>query len=263
MPSVHLRGIDMFYESEGVGLPVMLLHGFPFNRTMWRDQFDFLKDRYRVITPDLRGMGETTQGDLPSTMDEMARDLVALLDKLKLQRVILGGLSMGGYVALNFYRKFDLRVRGLMLFDTRAEADTPEAKENRERLAQRAETEGMDPVVEAFLPKLLAPATFEEQPEVVERLRSMMLTTRPEGAAAALRGMAARTDSTSVLDRIMAPTLIVVGSEDAITTVADAKMMRREIMGSHLEIIEGAGHVSNFERPGEFNRAVENYLATL
>jgi pimeloyl-ACP methyl ester carboxylesterase len=263
MPTVRIRGIDMAYDSEGVGIPILLIHGFPFNRTMWRDQVAAFSGRYRVITPDLRGLGETTQGDLPSTMDEMSRDLVALLDKLKLQRVILGGLSMGGYVALNFYRRFDLRVRGLMLFDTRAQADTEEAKEGREELAQRAEAEGIEAVVDAFLPKLLAPATFEERPEVVQRLRDMMMKTLPAGAAAALRGMAERTDSTTVLDRIMAPTLILVGSEDAITTVDDAKLMCRETMGSHLEIIEGAGHVSNFERPDEFNQAIEKYLAGL
>jgi pimeloyl-ACP methyl ester carboxylesterase len=263
MPTVHVRGIDLAYDSVGVGVPVLLLHGFPFNRTMWSEQVAALSGRYRVITPDLRGLGETPQGDLPSTMEEISRDLVALLDKLKLQRVVVGGLSMGGYVALNFYRRFDLRVRALMLFDTRASADTDEGKQQREELAQRAESEGIEPVVETFLPKLLAPATFSDHPDVVERLRNIMMQTSPTGAAAALRGMAARGDSTVMLDRIMAPTLIVVGSEDAITTVDDAKLMRREIMGSHLDIIEGAGHVSNFERPDEFNQVVETFLSGL
>jgi pimeloyl-ACP methyl ester carboxylesterase len=130
-------------------------------------------------------------------------------------------------------------------------------------LAQQAESDGIEPVVEAFLPKMLAPATYDQHPEIVARLREMMMSTSPAGAAAALRGMAARTDSTTVLDRIMAPTLILVGSEDAITPVADAQLMRRETMGSHLEIIEGAGHVSNFERPQEFNEAIEKYLGGL
>lgn len=263
MATARLRGIEMAYDDEGTGVPLVLLHGFPFDRTMWRDQVAALSDRYRVIAPDLRGLGETTLGDLPATMDEMARDIVALLDHLDLRRVILGGLSMGGYVSLAFYRRFDLRVRGLMLFDTRAQADTFEARQGREQLAQRAENEGIEAVVEAFLPKLLAPATYENRPEVVERLREMMMRTTPEGAAAALRGMAMRSDSVGMLDRVMAPTLVVVGSEDAITPVADAQMLKGRTMGARLEIIQGAGHVSNLEAPDEFNRIVATFLASI
>jgi 3-oxoadipate enol-lactonase len=264
MRRARIRGIELAYEAEGSGQAVVLLHGFPFNRSMWREQVKALSDRYRVITPDLRGFGETgANSDAPATMREMAVDVAALLDELNIERFALGGLSMGGYVAFAFYRHFPLRVRNLILADTRPQADTDEARENRERQAQQALSEGLEGITGAMLPKLLAPATFVERKEVVEELRSMMTGTNPRGAAAALRGMMERPDQTHLLPSILAPTLIVVGSEDQITPVKDAEVMHREIRGSHLEVIEGAGHVSNMERPAEFNQAVRVFLDSL
>ncbi|HEX8072980.1 MAG TPA: alpha/beta fold hydrolase [Pyrinomonadaceae bacterium] len=262
MSRVRVRGVELAYDEAGEGAGVVLLHGFPFDRSLWREQAAALAENYRVITPDLRGFGASSgDGAEAATMDEMARDVAALLDELVLERVALGGLSMGGYVALAFYRLFPRRVRALVLADTRPQGDTDEARTNRETLAQRALAEGMQPVVEAMLPKMLAPATFTEQPEVVARLRAMMLATPPAGAAAALRGMALRRDQRDLLPDILAPTLILVGSEDTITPPADAELMRREIHGARLERIEGAGHCSNLERPAEFNRALAQFLA--
>lgn len=264
MSKAQIRGIEMAYDMEGSGPVVMLLHGFPFNRTMWREQVEALSDRYRVITPDLRGFGETSANSSePATMREMAEDVAALMDKLDIERLTLGGLSMGGYVAFAFYRRFPLRVRNLILADTRPQSDTDEVKENRERQAQQALSEGMEGIADAILPKLFAPATIAERKDVAERLRAMMTGTSPQGAAAALRGMAERPDQTSLLPRILAPTLIIVGSEDQVTPLKDAQIMRREIRGSRLEEIEGAGHVSNLERPSEFNRALRSFLDSL
>jgi pimeloyl-ACP methyl ester carboxylesterase len=264
MSKARIREIEMAYDVEGSGPTVVLLHGFPFNRTMWREQTEALSDRYRVITPDLRGFGETSANSSePATMREMAEDVAALMDRLDIERFTLGGLSMGGYVAFAFYRHFPLRVRNLILADTRPQSDTDEARENRERQAQQALSEGMEGIAEAMLPKLLAPATLSERKDVVERLRAMMTGTSPQGAAAALRGMAERPDQAHLLPRILAPTLIIVGSEDQITPVKDAQIMHREIRGSHLEVIEGAGHVSNLERPSEFNRALRAFLDSL
>jgi pimeloyl-ACP methyl ester carboxylesterase len=264
MQRARLRGIEMAYDSVGSGQVVLLLHGFPFNRSMWRAQVEALSDRYRVITPDLRGFGETgAPSDGPATMREMAEDVAALMDELGVERFTLGGLSMGGYVAFAFYRHFPLRVRNLILADTRPQGDTDEARENRERQAQQALSEGMESIVEGMLPKLLAPETLSERKDVVDELRAMMLGTDPKGAAAALRGMMERPDQTNLLPRILAPTLIIVGSEDQLTPPKDAELMHREIRGSRLEIIEGAGHVSNLERPLEFNRALRGFLDTL
>src|SRR5678815_2720341 len=249
----------MTYEDVGSGPSVVLPHGYPFNRSMWADQMAELKQHHRVIVPDLRGHGGSAVSSAAS-MQSMATDVASLLETLNISRATIGGLSMGGYVALAFYRLFPLRVRSLVLADTRAQADTDEGKENREKQAQKALSEGMEGIADGLLPKLLAPETVTKHPEIVKRLRGMMAETNPEGAAAALRGMAGRQDQTSFLSRIIAPTLILVGSEDAVTPVADSELMHREIGGSRLKIIEGAGHVSNLERPEEFNAALVKFL---
>ena len=260
--SARVRDIEMAFDDRGEGSPALvLLHGFPFNRTMWREQVEALSGTYRIIAPDLRGHGETSgAGDRLPTMEEMARDVAALLDVLRIEPATVVGLSMGGYVALAFSRLFPERVRALVLADTRAQGDTEEAKRGREETATRALREGMLPVVDVMLPKLLAPETLASRPEVVERVREMMLGTTAAGAAAALRAMAVRTDQTGFLSAIVAPTLIIVGSDDRLTPPLDAEKMRREIRGSQLEVIEGAGHVSNIERPAEFNRALASFL---
>jgi 3-oxoadipate enol-lactonase len=264
MKLARLRGIDIAYDDAGEGAPVVLLHGFPFNRWMWREQAESLSGgAWRVITPDLRGHGETSIASEIATMEEMAADLAALLDELNISRAIVGGLSMGGYVALAFLRNFPERVRALILADTRPQADTDDGRRTREETARRALDEGMGVIVDAMLPKLLAPSTRERMPGVVDRVRAMMLGTNPRGAAAALRGMAARRDQTDLLPEISVPTLIVVGTEDALTPPSDAETMHAKIEGSRLVKIEGAGHVSNLERAEDFNRAMGEFLAGL
>ncbi len=263
MSIARVREIELAYEVSGTGSPVVLLHGFPFNRTLWREQVEALRERYMVITVDLRGHGETPASDAPATMEEMAKDVAALLDSLGLARVVLGGLSMGGYVALAFYQLFPERVRALLLADTRPQADTDEARLNREETAKRVLSAGMETIADAMLPKLLAPATHAEQPQIVRRVSDMILRTDPQGAASALRGMAVRRDQTELLRRIDCPALIIVGSLDAITPPADAELMQRKIRNARLEVIAGASHVSNVERPAEFNRALEKFLDEL
>lgn len=263
MPVARVRGIEMAFDDVGSGPTVVLLHGFPFNRSMWLDQRHALTADYRVITPDLRGHGETTVTPEPATMDEMARDVAELLDGIEVNRFTLGGLSMGGYVALAFYRRFQFRVRALILADTRSQADTNEARLNREQQALKVLAEGMSGMADDFGKKVLTPTTLAENPEVVERVRQMILKTDPEGAAAALRGMALRPDQTDFLNGIIAPTLILVGAEDQITPIADAELMHREISGSRLEIIDGASHLSNIEHPAEFNRSLKGFMDAL
>jgi 3-oxoadipate enol-lactonase len=263
MSKIQVRDIEMVYDEAGSGAAVVLLHGFPFNRSMWNEQIAALAPSFRVIVPDLRGHGATTVTKAPATMDELARDVVALMDALEISRAAVCGLSMGGYVALALCKMFPSRIRALVLADTRAHADTQEAKDNREQQGQKALNEGMTAIAEAMLPKLLSPATLARRSEVVERVREMIVNTNPQGAASAQRGMAERADQTAFLSRVIAPTLIIVGSEDAITPVADAEVMHREIDGSRLEVIEGAGHVSNLEQPESFNRALTKFLRDL
>jgi pimeloyl-ACP methyl ester carboxylesterase len=263
MKKAHVRGIEMAYEDEGAGPALLLLHGYPFNRSLWREQAGFFSESYRVITPDLRGFGETSAAGELATMDEMARDVAALLEHLDIRRAVVGGLSMGGYVALSFYRRFPLRVRALVLADTRPQSDTDEARRNRAGQAETILRDGMEAIADGFLAKVLAPATLARQPAIVARVRQMITTTDPQGAAAALHGMAARTDHTDFLPGILAPALILVGSEDQLTPVQDAELMHREIRGSRLEIIEGAAHLSNVEQPAHFNRALADFLHAL
>lgn len=256
--------IDLAYDDKGSGPPIVLLHGFPFNRSIWDEQVAVLTDRYRVITPDLRGMGETPlPADCASEMTDMARDVAALLDQLEIRRVVIGGLSMGGYVAFAFYRLFPLRTRGLILADTRPQADTEEGRAIRLQQVERVKKGGMAGISEVLLEKLFSAKTVQHRPELVSRIREMILSTSPEGAAAALIGMAARMDHSYLLPQVLCPALIVVGSEDKIVSVSDAELMHREIRGSHLTVIEDAGHVSNLESPDEFNTALLEFLRTL
>jgi pimeloyl-ACP methyl ester carboxylesterase len=264
MSKISIGESEIVYDDVGSGPAILLVHGYPFNRSMWAEQVAALKDDYRVITPDLRGLGESSAlKESITTIDGMAEDLATLLDKLEIKRVVLGGLSMGGYVAFAFYRRFFSRVRALVLADTRPQADTEEGKRGREEQAQKILKEGMESIADSFLEKVLTPATLAESPEIKERVREMILTTKPEGAARALRAMAGRREQTDFLPEIIAPTLIIVGSEDKLTPREDAELMHREIGGSRLEVIEGAAHLSNLEQPVEFNRALTSFLDAL
>jgi len=263
MSKILIRGLEFGYEAAGAGTPVVLLHGFPFNRTLWTEQIEALGPHHRVLAPDLRGHGETAATSAVATMEEMAQDVSELMEKLNFSRSAVCGLSMGGYVALALYRMFPLRVRALVLADSRATADTDEARANREAQAQQALREGMAPIADAMLPKLVSSGTMARNSEVGARVRKMIMNTNPEGAAAALRGMGQRRDQTRLLSRIVAPALILVGSEDVITPPPDSEFMHREIGGSRLEVIENAGHVSNLERPEQFNESLARFLRDL
>jgi 3-oxoadipate enol-lactonase len=262
MAKTLVNNIEIAYHDDGSGSAVVLIHGYPFNRTMWAEQTSLLKNQYRVVALDLRGHGESQSSTGASTMKLMAEDVAGLMDDLQIEHAVVGGLSMGGYVTLAFYQLFPERVDKLLLADTRAQADTEEGKATRAEQAQKILAEGMAGIVDAMLPKLLSPETVSKRPEVVKRVRDMMLHTNPEGAAAALRGMAEREDQTDRLSQINVPTLIVVGREDPITPPADSEKMHQLISGSKLVVIENASHVSNIEQPDQFNRALIEFLKT-
>jgi len=260
MTKARVANVELAYDDVGSGPAIVLVHGYPFNRSMWDEQVAALRDDYRVIRLDLRGHGESESSGGPATMSLMAQDIASLLDLLGINSAVVGGLSMGGYVTLAFYQLFPSRVEKLLLADTRAQADTDENKKVRAEQAQKILSEGMAGIADAMLPKLLAPDTVSKRPEVVKRVRDMMLQTKPEGAAAALSGMAQREDQTARLSDIRVPTLILVGREDAITPVADSEKMHQAIADSRLTVIENAGHVSNIEQPEQFNRALRDFL---
>ncbi len=261
MTRIQIDNLNLAYtDTGGAGRPIVLIHGYPFNRSLWSEQITALSDSYRIIAPDLRGFGDSDASQDTSTMNLLAADVAALMDHLEIARATIGGLSMGGYVALAFYKQFASRVRALVLADTRAQADTEEGKQARAQQAEKALSEGMAGIADAMLPKLLTPETVSKRPEIVKFVRDMMLQTKPEGAAAALRGMAEREDQTGLLPKITVPTLILVGAEDAITPVADSEKMHQAIGGSHLVVLDHAGHVSNLERTQQFNDALLQFL---
>jgi 3-oxoadipate enol-lactonase len=263
MSLLNIGDIQLGYTDTGLGQPVVLLHGYPFDRTLWSEQVTALSSSYRVLTPDLRGLGESDASPGAATMNHMAQDVAALLDQLGIARAVIGGLSMGGYVTLAFYKQFPSRVRALVLADTRAQADTEEGKQGRVQQAEKALAEGMASIADGMLPKLLTPETVSKRPELVKRVRDMMLRTKPEGAAGALLGMKEREDLTVLLPEISCPTLILVGAEDPITPVADSEKMHREIAGSRLVVIENAAHVSNLERTEQFNEELIGFLRSV
>lgn len=264
MTTTRIDDIQLAYTDVGAGPAVVLIHGYPFNRSLWTEQAEALHDRYRVVIPDLRGFGASdSSGDSAATMNRMAEDVAELMDHLEIEQAVIGGLSMGGYVALAFCKQIPARVRALVLADTRAQADTEEGKQTRAQQAEKALSEGMAGIADAMLPKLLTPDTVSKRPELVKRIRDMMLKTKPEGAAAALLGMAQRDDQTEFISSIEVPTLIAVGREDAITPVADSEAMHAKIADSRLVVIENAGHVSNLEQTEQFNDALQAFLSML
>ncbi|MCE7000478.1 alpha/beta hydrolase [Saccharothrix sp. S26] len=257
---MRVDDIDIAYDDEGDGLPVLLVHGHPFSRSMWRPQVDRLRSRYRVIAPDLRGYGETTVVPGKTPWAVFATDLIALLDRLDVDRAVLCGLSMGGQIVMELHRAFPSRVRALVLADTFPEADTPDAAEARRTLAARVRREGMGPYADEVLDKMISPRNVVTQPAVAEHVLGMMRGTSPEGAAAGWRGRAERPDYVDSLSRATVPALVIVGEDDEYTPVTVAERMHATIPASTLAVIPGAGHLPNLERPREFTDALERFL---
>lgn len=250
------------YTDEGPGPAVVLLHGFPLGRAMWKDQVNGVGSIYRVIAPDLRGHGDSPAPEGDYTIDEMADDVVELLDTLSLDTpVVLGGLSMGGYVALSILARYPERVRALMLMDTRAQADPPEVAAGRRDLMRKVLAAGdASPAVESLMPRLFAKSTLETRPERVTPLRELMGRNTARGIAGALQAMAVRPDRRDILGSIRVPTLVMVGEDDAITPLSEAQAMADAIPGARVEVIPGAGHLAPCENPAVANAAILRFL---
>jgi len=241
--------------------PLVLIHAFPLHSGMWEPQREALSGVVDIVTPDLPGFGNAPGLDDESfTMDRAAHYLGRDLEARGIDRFILGGLSMGGYVAFACLRQFRERIAGLILADTRASADSEEGQAGRYASAERIGRGEFDAVVEELLEKLLSRKTRSERPELVERVRRIMLETLPESAVAAQLGMAARIDSTDMLASIDVPTALIFGAEDAITTVEEGKAMAEKIPNARLHILPDAGHLSNLEDPEGFNAAVRELI---
>lgn len=262
--TTRANGITIGYDDEGTDEPVVLVHGHPFDRSMWRPQTRSLASAgWRTIAPDLRGYGQSSVVPGSTSLETFARDIVALLDRLRVHRFVLAGLSMGGQIALELQRLVPHRIRGLVLADTSPHAETPEGKIRRRRQADRLIAEGMRGFADEVLPMMITPHTIATSPLVALHVSAMMRGTPPQGAAAALRGRAERRDYVDLLGRIQVPTLVVVGSEDEFTPVDVARFLHERIAGSQLAVIDGAAHLPNLEREREFGEIVEKFLLTV
>lgn len=261
---IRVRDFTMNYEDNGSGMPVLFIHGFPLSHALWQPQLDGLLDVARVIAPDLRGFGGSDPMRGVYTMEELARDCVVLLDELGLKDpIVIGGLSMGGYVIFALYRLFPERVSALILAATCPGADSPEAKVNREKTAETVLELGVDPVVKNMLPKMLAPANYQNNPDLVRYVREMMESCSVEGVIGASLGMKERPDSTPLLAQINCPTLILHGTEDQLMPASEAEKMNSGIPHSQLRLLPEAGHLLNLEKPDLFNQAIRNFLLSL
>lgn len=257
------HGIRLAYDDHGTGVPVVFLHAFPLNRSMWAPQVATLSSHFRTITLDFRGHGESDAPLWSFSLNHYADDVAALLDHLAVPQAILVGLSMGGYVSLAFSRQHRHRLLALVLADTRAQADSPEGRTGRFHLAQTAYGKGAGAVADIMLPKLLGATSLQHKPDLVEYIRQTIQQTPVSGIVVDLMAMADRPDSVAQLQAITCPTLVVVGQEDFTTPHADAELMARETPGARLAVIPAAGHVSNREQPEVFNEVLRGFVEGL
>jgi pimeloyl-ACP methyl ester carboxylesterase len=252
----------LVYEDKGAQSsmlpPLVLIHGHPFDHTMWAPQVAAFSPTRRVIAPDLRGYGASPVVPGVTPLSVFAEDIARLLDDLGVREFALAGLSMGGQIVMECYRRFPERIRALILADTFPAAETVAGKKSRNDMADRLLREGMGPYADEVLHKMVAPYAA---PDVAAHVHRMMTSTPPEGAAAALRGRAERPDYRELLARVGVPALVVVGEDDEYTPVADARAMHDAIPDSALHVIRGAAHMPNLERPEEFNRVLAGFLS--
>jgi 3-oxoadipate enol-lactonase len=263
MPQIASGDTEIFYEVLGSGPPVVLLHPFPANHDLWKPAAQAVVSRYRVILPDLRGHGESGIGEGPATMEKHAADLARILDHEEVARAPFVGVSIGGYVLFEFWRKYRARVEALVLCNTKAQADTPEARAVRLQAASDVMERGTEPFFESMAPKLLGKTTYSARPDLVEGALRLMRQMSPEDVALVQRGMAERQDSVETLKTINVSTTIVTGDEDILTGKAEAEFMRQHIAGSQLKVIAKAGHYSPWEQPEEVGKLLRQFLDTV
>ncbi len=251
MPTLRSGDAQLFYEVTGDGPPVVLLHPFPLNHSFWTPVAEQLSTRYRLLLPDLRAHGDSDLGEGPATMQKLADDLAALCRQERITKAYFVGVSIGGYLLFEFWRRHRERVGALVLANTRAGAETADGTANRLAIAAKVLREGTAGFIEEMLPKLLSPATLNNRPDIVDAARRMMQKMSADDIAGVQHGMAERPDSVPTLKTINVPTLVIAGEDDSVPR-AEAELMRQHIAGSRLQVISRAGHYAALEQPGEF-----------
>lgn len=256
--------VTLYARDVGQGTPLVLLHAFPLSSAMWLAQRERLAGRFRVVTPDLRGFGGSRLGDDEPSIDAMADDVAQLLRSRGIGKAVIGGLSMGGYVAMALCRRHPDRLLGLVLADTKASADPEPVRQNRLRRAEQMETEGSVKVLlDEVLPNLVGPTTYRQRALIYGRVRGLVQATPPAAAAWAQRAMAARPDSFDALRETRVPALVLVGDEDTISTPEDARAMADALPNGELLVIQRSGHLTAVEQPDLFNQAVSDFVAAI
>jgi 3-oxoadipate enol-lactonase len=263
MQHVHSDDAEIYYDVAGSGLPVVLLHPFPAHYEFWLPAAKTLSPRYRLIMPDLRAHGESGLGVGPATMQKRAVDIGRVMDAAGVDRAPLIGVSIGGYTIFEFWRQFCGRVAALVLCNTKAPADTPEARADRFKVADEVLQRGTEPFFEGFLPKVLGETTRRSRPDLVEGALRMMRKMSAEDVAGTQRGLAERPDSIPTLKTINVPTLIITGDEDTMTGLPEAELMKQNIPGAQMKVIAKAGHYSPWEQPEEVGPILRQFLDSL
>ncbi len=262
--SIPINNFALSYDDVGEGsMPIIFLHGFPFDKTMWKGQIDFLKSSYRLIAVDIRGFGRSKDEESHLSIDMFGEDLIAFMDKLGVDKAIICGLSMGGFIALNVLKRFPNRFDALILCDTQCIADTAEGKEKRYTIIEEIKANGASDFNEGFIKNVFHKDSLSNKKEVVEELRSVVFANSNDIITMGLTALAERSETCSTLNEISLPTLIICGREDAVTPLAQSEFMNANIKGSLLRIIDNAGHVSNLEQTQEFNQHLLSFLTGL
>ena len=260
MPRFRSDDAELAYEIVGNGPPVVLLHPFPVDHEFWNPIVPALNARYRLILPDLRGHGDSDIGQGPALMEKHGRDLSRLLDEVGESKATFVGVSIGGYILFEFWRRFRNRVNALVICDSRPQPDTAEARANRLKAAAEVLEQGTGPFLEGMIPKLMGRTTLGNRPDLVDGARRMMTKMSPEDINLVQRGMAERPDSVADLKTINVPTLILIGGEDILSTPADGELMRQHVSGSQLKIIPKAGHYAPWEQPEAVGLVLRQFL---
>ena len=260
MQRIFSDDAEIFYDVVGSGQPVLLLHPFPLNHEFWIPVSRFLSSRYCLVMPDLRGHGESGLGDGVATMQKHVSDLVRILNDADVERVPLVGVSIGGYIIFEFWRRFRDRIRGLVLCNTKARSDTPEARRARLESAGDVLQHGTEPFFDGMAQKCFGETTKHSRPDLVEGALRMMRKMSDEDVGGVQRGMAERTDSMATLKTINVPTLIITGDEDRMTGVPEAELMKQNVQNSQMKVVTKAGHYSPWEQPEEVGRVLRQFF---
>ncbi|MBK9106772.1 MAG: alpha/beta hydrolase [Saprospiraceae bacterium] len=262
--TTEVNHFNLSYDDIGSGdMPIIFLHGYPFDKTMWEGQLQFLRSSYRVIALDIRGFGASRDEQSLLSIDLFADDVITFMNKLEIEKAIICGLSMGGFIALNAIARFPDRFEALILCDTQCIADTAEVKANRYKTIDEIKANGPDDFNEGFIKSVFHKDSLIQMPEIVEAVRNVVFSNSQQIIINGLIALAERSETCTTLGRIAVPTLIICGREDVVTPLPQSEYMHEHIKGSLLRIIENAGHVSNLEHQYEFNKILYDFLMSL